>query len=112
MVDERTGGAALSQQGFDFPAQIRILSACTCEEAVSPGWLLFQGCMVNLLKSSPALGVHCPPSVSQCYLRYAPLCANAKVQWVKYTACGFRNKQNFIHGIYFHCGGLDLAKGE
>jgi transposase len=34
---------------------------------------------------------------------------NAKIQWVKYTARGFRNKQNFIRAIYFHCGGLDLA---
>lgn len=34
---------------------------------------------------------------------------NAKIQWVKYTARGFRNKQNFIHAIYFHCGGLQLA---
>jgi transposase len=34
---------------------------------------------------------------------------NAKIQWVKYTARGFRNKQNFIHAIYFHCGGLDMA---
>lgn len=34
---------------------------------------------------------------------------NAKIQWVKYTARGFRNKQNFVHAIYFHCGGLDLA---
>lgn len=34
---------------------------------------------------------------------------NAKIQWVKYTARGFRNKQNFIHAIYFHCGGLEMA---
>ena len=34
---------------------------------------------------------------------------NAKIQWVKYTARGFRNKRNFINAIYFHCGGLDLA---
>ena len=34
---------------------------------------------------------------------------NSRIQWVKYTARGFRNKQNFIHAIYFHCGGLDLA---
>jgi transposase len=33
---------------------------------------------------------------------------NAKLQWVKYTARGFRNKQNFITAIYFHCGGLDM----
>jgi len=26
---------------------------------------------------------------------------NAKIQWVKYTARGFRNKQNFVHAIYF-----------
>jgi hypothetical protein len=25
---------------------------------------------------------------------------NAKIQWVKYTAHGFRNKQNFINAIY------------
>ena len=29
-------------------------------------------------------------------------------QWVKNTARGFRNKQNFIDAIYFHCGGLNL----
>lgn len=34
---------------------------------------------------------------------------NAKIQWVKYTARGFRNKGNFKTAIYFHCGGLDLA---
>lgn len=34
---------------------------------------------------------------------------NSKIQWVKYTARGFRNLQNFVHAIYFHCGGLDLA---
>lgn len=34
---------------------------------------------------------------------------NSKIQWVKYTARGFRNKQNFIHAIYFHCGDLKLA---
>jgi transposase len=34
---------------------------------------------------------------------------NAKIQWVKYTARGFRNKKNFQTAIYFHCGGLDLS---
>ncbi len=34
---------------------------------------------------------------------------NAKIQWVKYTARGFRDKQNFINAIYFHCGGRELA---
>ena len=33
---------------------------------------------------------------------------NSKIQWVKYTARGFRNKANFITAIYFHCGKLDL----
>jgi transposase len=30
---------------------------------------------------------------------------NAKIQWVKYTARGFRNLENFKNAIYFHCGG-------
>jgi transposase len=34
---------------------------------------------------------------------------NSKIQWVKYTARGFRNFENFITAIYFHCGGLDLS---
>lgn len=34
---------------------------------------------------------------------------NSKIEWVKYTARGFRNQDNFRTAIYFHCGGLDLA---
>lgn len=34
---------------------------------------------------------------------------NSKVQWVKYTARGFRNKMNFQTAICFHCGDLDTA---
>src|SRR5258708_557583 len=34
---------------------------------------------------------------------------NAKIQWVKYTARGFRNKKNFQIAILFHRGGLNLA---
>jgi transposase len=33
---------------------------------------------------------------------------NAKVQWIKDTACGFRNRERFKNAIYFHCGKLDL----
>lgn len=33
---------------------------------------------------------------------------NTKIQWVKATARGYRNQQNFINAIYFHCGALDL----
>ena len=33
---------------------------------------------------------------------------NAKIQWVKYTARGFRNRQRFHNAIYFHLGGFDL----
>ena len=33
---------------------------------------------------------------------------NSKIQWVKYTARGFRSKKNFVTAVYFHCGGLDL----
>lgn len=34
---------------------------------------------------------------------------NAKIQWVKYTARGFRNKENFKNAVYFHCGKLDMS---
>jgi transposase len=37
---------------------------------------------------------------------------NAMIQWVKRTARGFRNAQNFKTAIYFHCGGLDLYPHE
>ena len=37
---------------------------------------------------------------------------NSRIQWVKATARGFRNQQNFINAIYFHCGGLDMAPGH
>jgi transposase len=33
---------------------------------------------------------------------------NATIQWVKKTARGFRNAENFKIAIYFHCGGLNL----
>ena len=34
---------------------------------------------------------------------------NSKIQRVKYTARGFRNKRNFQTAIYFHRGGFDMA---
>lgn len=33
---------------------------------------------------------------------------NAKIQWIKYTARGYANRENFRIAILFHCGGLDL----
>ena len=33
---------------------------------------------------------------------------NAKIQWLKKNACGFRNRDRFRTAILFHCGGLDL----
>ena len=33
---------------------------------------------------------------------------NAKIQWVKYSARGYRNPEAFKTAILFHCGGLDL----
>ena len=33
---------------------------------------------------------------------------NAKIQWIKKQACGFRSRERFRNAIYFHCGGLDL----
>jgi transposase len=51
------------------------------------------------------------------YLRHAIINAgleaiNAIIQWVKKTARGFRNPENFKTAIYFHCGGLDLYPHE
>jgi transposase len=37
---------------------------------------------------------------------------NGVIQWVKKTARGFRNRENFKIAIYFHCGGLDLYPHE
>jgi transposase len=37
---------------------------------------------------------------------------NAKIQWVKRTARGFRNVEHFKTAIYFHCGGLALYPHE
>jgi len=33
---------------------------------------------------------------------------NSVIQWVKYTARGFRNRARFRNAIYFHLGGLQL----
>lgn len=33
---------------------------------------------------------------------------NSKIQWIKYTARGFRNAENFKTAIFFHCGNLQL----
>jgi transposase len=33
---------------------------------------------------------------------------NSKIQWLRYTARGYRNREHFKTAIYFHCGGLDL----
>jgi transposase len=33
---------------------------------------------------------------------------NSKIQWIKYTARGYRNVGNFITAIYFHCGALKM----
>lgn len=33
---------------------------------------------------------------------------NAKIQWIKRMACGFRNRERFRNAISFHCGGLKL----
>jgi len=33
---------------------------------------------------------------------------NAKIQWIKRMACGYRSRPRFHNAIYFHLGGLDL----
>ena len=34
---------------------------------------------------------------------------NSRIQWIKYTARGFRNRERFRRAIHFHLGGLDMA---
>ena len=34
---------------------------------------------------------------------------NSRIQWIKYTARGFRNHERFRNAIYFHLGGLDMT---
>jgi transposase len=33
---------------------------------------------------------------------------NSKIQWLKWKACGYRNRQRFHNAIYFHLADLDL----
>ncbi len=33
---------------------------------------------------------------------------NSKIQWIKYTARGFRSREGYRRAIYFHCGALEL----
>jgi transposase len=37
---------------------------------------------------------------------------NSKIQWIKYTARGFRSREGYRRAIYFHCGGLELYPQE
>jgi transposase len=37
---------------------------------------------------------------------------NSKIQWIKYTARGFRSREGYRRAIYFHCGGLSLHPQE
>lgn len=34
---------------------------------------------------------------------------NSRIQWIKYTARGFRSRERFRTAIYFHLGGLDMT---
>ena len=37
-----------------------------------------------------------------------PWKVNSKIEVIKRSACGFRNKNNFKTAILFHCGKLDM----
>ena len=34
---------------------------------------------------------------------------NSRIQWIKHTARGFRNRDRFRRAIYFHLGGLNMT---
>jgi len=33
---------------------------------------------------------------------------NARIQWLKKSACGFRDRRRFRNAILFHLGGLEI----
>jgi transposase len=37
---------------------------------------------------------------------------NSKIQWIKYTARGFRSRNGFCRAILFHCGKLNFTRRE
>lgn len=37
---------------------------------------------------------------------------NGRIQWIKKSACGFRNRRRFRNAILFHLGGLDLHPNQ
>ena len=57
-VDQRASGAALREQGLDFPAKVGILRTGVGQEATSPFRLLLQGRMVKLFDLAPPFEVH------------------------------------------------------
>ena len=64
--------------------------------------VLFEALAISWLKEASQQGV----------AELLALSWDVRIQWVKATARGFRNQQNFINAIYFHCGGLDMAPGH
>ena len=64
--------------------------------------VLFEALAISWLKEASQQGV----------AELFALSWDVRIQWVKATARGFRNQQNFINAIYFHCGGLDMAPGH
>ena len=49
-------------------------------------------------------------NAATCSLTNAPAeSLNARIQWIKKMACGYRNKKRLRAAIYFHLGGLDMS---
>jgi len=76
-------------------------------------WYLWatQSQLQPMIEKARMLKTHLPNILT--YLRHRITNAtaeglNSKIQWIRYTARGFRNRENFKTAIYFHCGGLDL----
>jgi transposase len=73
-------------------------------------WVMRSG-LEPMRKVARMLRAHLPNILT--YLRHPITNAvteglNAKIQWLKYAARGYRDRAAFKMAIYFHCGGLDL----
>ncbi|NLV44879.1 MAG: ISL3 family transposase [Candidatus Hydrogenedentes bacterium] len=67
--------------------------------------------LAPIIKAAKTIKVHLPNILTYFKHRMTNAVAeglNSKIQMVKETACGFRNRDHYKTAIYFHCGGLDL----
>ncbi len=74
------------------------------------GWAM-RSCLEPIKKVARMLKVHLEnilPFLTHRITNAATEGLDAKIQWIKCGARGYRNRDAFKMAIYFHCGGLEL----